>query len=206
MKNLPQLALFSIALLGLLPAFASASYIVELTYSGGAVTQTGVYYTDAEPSSPGGNFTYSIAGSTGSLDFPILEMHDAKNNESDAPSGFAPMVKKTEAVAYIVVPDSAIPSTGTGAGTDTGSNLKIMNGTQVLLDEPLKAPTRLVPTVAVGVAGSTTTSGTSTETTTPGTPAKGDDGAGFDLFIGLIIGAVVVVAILVFLRKKKGKK
>jgi len=203
MKNFPQLALFSFAILGLLSAFACASYIIELTYANDAVSQTAVYYTDAEPSSPVGNYTYSIGSTTGSLDFPILELRDAKNNETDAPSDFAPMVKKTEAVAYIVVPDSAIPSTGTG--TAAGSNLKIMNGTQVLLDEPLKTPTRLVPTVVAGVAGSTTTSGSSTETTTPGTSSKGDDGAGLDLFIGLIIGAIVVVAILVFLKKKAKK-
>jgi len=197
--NFPRLALFGFALLGLLSGFACASYIVELTYSGGVVTQTGVYYTNAEPSSPGGNFTYTIGSSSGSLNFPILEMHDARNNESE-PAGFAPVVKKTEAVAYIVVPDSAIPSTGTGAS----ENLKVMNGTQVLLDEPLKTPTRLVPSVAPQ-AGQTTTTGSSTETATPGTTQGSDDGAGLDLFIGLIIGAIAVVAILVFL-KKKGKK
>jgi len=191
---------FCLALcLALLSSFCAASYLVELTYSNGVVTQAGVYYTNAEASSPGGNLSYSIGGATGSLDFPRIQMHDAKNNES-MPASYSPMTRILESTAFIIVPDSAIPATGTA----NAENLKIMNGTQVLLDEPLKSPTRLVPSVAPQAGQTTQTTG-STETVTPGTTQGSDDGAGLDLFFGLIIGAVIVVAILIFLRKK-GKK
>jgi len=186
---------FLALLVAIFASFSGASYLVELTYSNGLVTQTGVYYTNAEASSPGGNFSYSIAGATGGLDFPEIVMHDANNSQGEV-SGYQFMTKKTESTAYIVVPDSAISSSG------TAENLKVLNGTQVLLDEPLKTPTRLVPS-AVSQASQTT--GSSTATTTPGTVSNKDDGAGFDLFIGLILGAIAIVAVLVFLKKKAKK-
>jgi hypothetical protein len=167
----------------------SANYLVHLTYDNGKVTQDAVYYIDsATYESDEGEMNVTVGDYESALSFPLMVMHDYTNiSESDTRQQVEFV---TKAEAYVVVPE--VPA---------GTNIVVSNGTDTLLNEPIKKAVDLEPKIITTPTNKTTTSTNKTTTTTDNETGAQPPAACFP-----VIAVPTTGALAYLFGKKKGKK
>jgi len=125
----------ALVLAALLVGVTSASYLVQLKYDNGKVTQEKVYEIDAAASAlSGGDFNVTVGNFQTSFAYPIMmKDYDVaySENMSNPPET---MVIPTTFETFVVVPD-----------VQAGANVAVKNGTAVLLNEPIKKAVEIEP-------------------------------------------------------------
>lgn len=112
---------------------ASASYLIQLKYEQGVVTQEEVYDVDSTPDTGAGGYEISVGSYNTNFSFPLILVSDspgffdANGTQVLKPDADQVVKEETSGEAFIVVPE--VPD---------GTILSISNGTHTLLNEPLK--------------------------------------------------------------------
>lgn len=115
-----------------------ASYIVHLSYDNGAVAQVAVYYADAVPVEQGleGEYVVSVGNYSANLSFPLVTVYDPEDIFINGSKRLAPIneifTADEKVDGFVVVPE-VLP----------GAMLRVANGSEVVLEEPLMLPVAL---------------------------------------------------------------
>ena len=122
------------AILFFVSALANANYLVHLKYTSGAVTQESVYIVDSDANAgSSGEMELTVNNFQSNFSFPGITMYDPEDifiygvNRTTADSEIIGI--DDEADAYVIIPE--VPA---------GSMVRVSNGTDILMDEPLMIP------------------------------------------------------------------
>jgi len=115
-------------------ALVNANYLMHLKYSNGTVSQEALYYVDSEiEGDSGGDMQLYVNNFSTNVSFPLITMYDPEDifvfgvNRTTAKSEIIGIDDESD--AYVVIPEVPV-----------GSMVRVSNGTNILMDEPLMIP------------------------------------------------------------------